>query len=185
MDELAYELASTRSSCGCATTPTADPRGNPWSSDGLEECLRLGADASAGRAATRGRASTRDGDWLIGTGMAAAGYPVAFFMPEQRARARIFADGSAVVQTSTQEFGTGGSTVMAQVAADALGVDLDAVRFRGRRHRPAEQLGRGRLGRGRMVSAAVHAAATALRDQLIAMAIADEHSPLHGADPAL
>ena len=35
-----------------------------------------------------------------------------------------------------------------------------------------------------MVSAAVHDAATALRDQLIALAVADEQSPLHGADPA-
>jgi xanthine dehydrogenase YagR molybdenum-binding subunit len=35
-----------------------------------------------------------------------------------------------------------------------------------------------------MVSAAVHAAATALRDQLVAHAIADEKSPLHGADPS-
>ena len=35
-----------------------------------------------------------------------------------------------------------------------------------------------------MVSAAVHAAATALRDQLVALAVADDDSPLHGADPA-
>ena len=33
-----------------------------------------------------------------------------------------------------------------------------------------------------MVSASVHAAATALRDKLVAMAIADSASPLHGAD---
>jgi|GEM_PF-6167402 len=36
-----------------------------------------------------------------------------------------------------------------------------------------------------MVSAAVHAAATALRDPLIARTIADARSPLHGADPHL
>ena len=35
-----------------------------------------------------------------------------------------------------------------------------------------------------MVSAAVHAAGTALRDQLVALAVADSASPLHGADPA-
>jgi xanthine dehydrogenase YagR molybdenum-binding subunit len=35
-----------------------------------------------------------------------------------------------------------------------------------------------------MVSAAVHNASTAVRDQLIALAVSDSQSPLHGADPA-
>ena len=61
--------------------------------------------------------------------MAAAAYPVALFMPAQHARARFFADGSAVVQTGTQEFGTGVLTAMTQVAADSLGLPLDSVRF--------------------------------------------------------
>ena len=61
--------------------------------------------------------------------MATAAYPVAFFMHTQRARAHLYADGSAVVQTATQEFGTGMATVMTQVAADGLGVDLRDVRF--------------------------------------------------------
>ena len=41
----------------------------------------------------------------------------------------------------------------------------------------------GSAGAG-MISAAVHSAATTLRDQLIAQAVADAGSPLHGADPA-
>ena len=39
--------------------------------------------------------------------MATAGYPIAFFMHTQWARARLFADGTAIAQTATQEFGTG------------------------------------------------------------------------------
>ena len=61
--------------------------------------------------------------------MAAAAYPVAFFMPTQHARARVYFDGSATVATSAQEFGTGTTTVMTQVAADALGLPMDAVRL--------------------------------------------------------
>jgi xanthine dehydrogenase YagR molybdenum-binding subunit len=39
--------------------------------------------------------------------MATAGYPVAFIMRTQRARAHLYADGTAVVATAAQEFGTG------------------------------------------------------------------------------
>jgi CO/xanthine dehydrogenase Mo-binding subunit len=61
--------------------------------------------------------------------MATAGYPVAFFMRTQRVRAHLYADGTAVLQTASQEFGTGTATVMTQVAADGLGLDLTSVRF--------------------------------------------------------
>ena len=47
----------------------------------------------------------------------------------QRARARLFADGSAAVQCGTQDFGIGSATAMTQVAADGLGVALHRVVF--------------------------------------------------------
>jgi xanthine dehydrogenase YagR molybdenum-binding subunit len=116
--------------------------------------------------------------------MAAAGYPVPLFMPVQRARARIYADGHAVVQAGTQEFGTGVMTAMTQVSADALGLPLAAVRFEcGDTDLPNISSAVGSAGAG-MISAAVHAAATALRDQLVAVAVGDQSSPLHGAAPA-
>jgi xanthine dehydrogenase YagR molybdenum-binding subunit len=109
---------------------------------------------------------------------------VPLFMPVQHARARIYADGSAIVETGTAEFGTGVGTVMTQVGADALGLPLEAVRFRaGDSDLPNTSSPVGSAG-ATMVSAAVHAAGTALRDRLVAMAVGDEGSPLHGADPA-
>jgi xanthine dehydrogenase YagR molybdenum-binding subunit len=124
----------------------------------------------------------RDGDWLIGHGMAAAGYPVPLFMPEQYARARIYGDGSVVVETGTAEFGTGVGTMMTQVAADALGVPVETVQYRlGDTDLPNTSAPVGSAG-ATMVSASVHAAATALRDKLVAIAIADSGSPLHGAN---
>jgi xanthine dehydrogenase YagR molybdenum-binding subunit len=105
-------------------------------------------------------------------------------MPEQRARARVYADGSASVETSTQEFGTGVGTMMTQVGADALGVALEAVTAGlGDTDMPNTSSAVGSAG-ATMVSAAVHAAGTALRDRLVAMAVADDGSALHGADPA-
>jgi xanthine dehydrogenase YagR molybdenum-binding subunit len=115
--------------------------------------------------------------------MATAAYPVYFPMQPQRARARLYADGSAVVQVGTQDFGTGSATAMTQVAADGLGVPLDRVRLEyGDTELPNTAAAVGSAGAG-MVSAAVHAATTALRDQLVAQASADDKSPLHGADP--
>jgi xanthine dehydrogenase YagR molybdenum-binding subunit len=181
MDELAYALGVDPVELRLRNHTPVDPRGNPWSSDGLPECLRLGAERFGWADRDPAPRGTRNGDWLIGTGMAAAGYPIAFFMPEQRARARIHADGSAVVQTATQEFGTGVLTMATQVAADALGVDLAAMEFQaGDSDLPNNSAAVGSMGSA-MVSSAVHASGTALRRRLIEMAVADDGSPLHGA----
>jgi xanthine dehydrogenase YagR molybdenum-binding subunit len=88
------------------------------------------------------------------------------------------------VETSTQEFGTGVATIMTQVGADALGLALEAVSAGlGDTDMPNTSSAVGSAG-ATMVSASVHAAGTALRAQLVATAVADEGSPLHGANPA-
>jgi xanthine dehydrogenase YagR molybdenum-binding subunit len=180
MDELAHELGIDPVELRLRNHTPVDARGNAWSSDGLPECLRRGAEVFGWSGRTPTPRARRDGDWLIGTGMAVAGYPVAFFMPEQRARARVHADGSAVVQTATQEFGTGVLTMATQVAADALGVDFEAMEFQaGDSDLPNNTAAVGSAGSA-MVSASVHAAGIALRDELVEMAIGDEGSPLHG-----
>jgi xanthine dehydrogenase YagR molybdenum-binding subunit len=105
--------------------------------------------------------------------MAAAAYPVAFFMHTQRARAHLYADGTAVVQTATQEFGTGMATVLTQVSADGLGIDLPNVRLEfGDTGFPSAGSPVGSNG-AMMVSAAVHNASTAVRDQLISLTVTD------------
>jgi len=185
MDELASELGIDPIELRLRNITDVDPNtGNPWSSYGLRECFERGADRFGWHTRNPRPCSERDGNWLIGTGMATAGYPVAFFMRTQRARAQLYFDGTAVVQTATQEFGTGMATVLTQVAADGLGVDLDNVRLEfGDTDLPAAGSPVGSNG-AMMVSAAVHNAATAVRDQLIALAASDSQSPLYGAGPA-
>ena len=185
MDELASELGIDPIELRLRNITDVDPNtGNPWSSYGLRECYERGARRFGWAGRNPQPRSERDGNWLIGTGMATAGYPVAFFMHTQRARAHLYADGTAIVQTATQEFGTGMATVMTQVAADGLGIDLRNVRFEfGDTDLPTAGSPVGSNG-AMMVSAAVHNAAIALRDQLIALAVGDSQSPLHGTDPA-
>jgi xanthine dehydrogenase YagR molybdenum-binding subunit len=185
MDELAAKLGIDPIDLRLRNLTDTDPNtGNPWSSFGLAECFEQGARRFGWEGRNPQPRSQRDGNWLIGTGMAAAAYPVAFFMRTQRARAQLYSDGTAVVQTATQEFGTGIATVMTKVAADGLGIDLANVRFEfGDTDLPAAGSPVGSNG-AMMVSAAVHNAANAVRDQLIALAVSDSKSPLHGADPA-
>jgi xanthine dehydrogenase YagR molybdenum-binding subunit len=185
MDELASELGIDPVELRLRNIADADPNtGHPWSSSGLRECLERGAARFGWAGRSPRPRSQREGNWLIGTGMATAGYPVAFFMRTQRARAHLYADGTAVVATAAQEFGTGMVTVLTQVAADGLGIDLRDVRLEfGDTDLPAAGSPVGSNG-AMMISAAVHNAATAVRDQLITLAVSDPRSPLHGADPA-
>ncbi|HEX5829832.1 MAG TPA: molybdopterin cofactor-binding domain-containing protein [Gemmatimonadaceae bacterium] len=186
MDELAYQLGLDPIELRLRSHADVDPvSGAPWSSKGLKECYQRGAERLGWHGRNPAPRSRRDGHWLIGSGMATAGYPVPAFpgLQPQRARARLYADGSVVIQCGTQEFGTGVATAMTQVAADALGVPLDSVHFEhGDTDLPNISAAVGSAGAG-MISAAVHTAATSLRDQLVARAIADGKSPLHGADP--
>jgi xanthine dehydrogenase YagR molybdenum-binding subunit len=74
--------------------------------------------------------SMRDGNVMIGYGMATATYPT----NRQKASAIVYLTEQngkphALVQTATQEIGTGTYTVMTQVAADALGLPVEQVRF--------------------------------------------------------
>ena len=172
MDELAYQLGIDPVELRLRNHADGRPQhGHPWSQRRARGVLRLRRRPLRLADRDPDAAAARDGNWLIGTGMAAAGYPVAFFMPPQRARARLYADGSAVVQAGTQEFGTGVLTAMTQVAADALGVSAGRTcRFEyGDTDLPNVAAAVGSAGAG-MISAAVHAAGTALRDQLIAQA---------------
>ncbi|MEU3304068.1 xanthine dehydrogenase family protein molybdopterin-binding subunit [Streptomyces sp. NPDC006678] len=185
MDELAWELGLDPIELRLRNISDHDPStGNPWSSTGLRECFERGAARFGWDRRTAEPGSRREGNWLIGTGMATAGYPVTPPANPQRARARLYADGTAVVQAATPDFGTGVATVMAQVAADGLGMPFDRCRFEnGDTDLPSIAAAVGSAGSG-MISAAVHSAATALRNQMITRAVADKGSPLYGAAPA-
>jgi xanthine dehydrogenase YagR molybdenum-binding subunit len=180
MDELAHRTGVDPVELRLRNHGAVDDRGHLWSSDGLPECLRLGAETFGWDRRDPAPRRRREGNWLIGTGMAAAAYPIAFFMPEQRARARLHADGSVAVGTAAAEFGTGVLTMATQVAADALGVAPAKVDFQaGDSDLPNATSTVGSAGAG-MIGSAVHAACSALREQLVGLAVSDPGSPLHG-----
>ena len=180
MDELAVALGIDPVELRLKNYAEQDPEsGKPWSSKSLRECYRVGAERFGwGKRSPKPRSMT-NGRWLTGYGMATATYPAR----QQAASclARILPDGRALVRAGSQEIGCGTYTIMAQVAADALGLAVDRVRFElGDTDMPPTPASVG-SATASSTGPAVNAAAMAARQKLVQMAIADAGSPLHGA----
>jgi len=180
MDELAWQLKMDPVALRLKNYAEVEPQdGKPWSSKALRECYETGAQRigwSRRKAAPR---SMREGNALIGLGMASATYPAN--RSEASAVARILPDGSAMVASGTQDIGTGTYTVMTQVASDALGFPPERIHFAlGDSSLPRAPVSGGSQSAA-SVSPAVQAAAQQVRDKLIALAIADHASPVYGA----
>jgi xanthine dehydrogenase YagR molybdenum-binding subunit len=69
----------------------------------------------------------RDGRWLIGWGMAAATYPMNYAPPPPGRG--LLPDGTAEVASAASDMGPGTWTSMTQVAAEALGLPIERVKF--------------------------------------------------------
>lgn len=104
-----------------------DPQ-RPFSRRQLVECLRSGADRFgwSQRNATPGQ--TRDGEWLVGYGVA-AGFRNNLLAPSG-ARVHLDDAGRVTVETDMTDIGTGSYTIIAQTAAEMLGVPLSHVEVR-------------------------------------------------------
>jgi xanthine dehydrogenase YagR molybdenum-binding subunit len=179
MDEMAYQLRMDPLALRLKNYAENEPQENkPWSSKALRECYQSGAAKFGWARRSPDPRSMRDGHTLIGMGVATATYPAN--RSEASAIARILPDGTAMVASGTQDLGTGTYTVMTQVAADTLGFAPENVRFAlGDSSLPKAPVSGGSQSAA-SVSPAVQAAASQVRDQLVAMALADSGSPLAG-----
>ncbi|MBK4737400.1 xanthine dehydrogenase family protein molybdopterin-binding subunit [Noviherbaspirillum pedocola] len=182
MDELAYELKMDPIALRLRNYAETEPeKGKPFSRKELRECYRQGAERFGWTRRDPRPMAMRNGNLLVGMGMATATYPAN--RKDARASARILADGSAVLASGTQDLGTGTYTVMTQVAADALGLPISRVRFElGDSSLPQAPVSGGSQSVA-SVAPAVQQAATAARTKLVGMALADRASPLFEAAP--
>jgi xanthine dehydrogenase YagR molybdenum-binding subunit len=179
MDELAVALNMDPLALRIKNYADADPQENkPFSGKSLHECYQIGAQKFGWSRRTSAPRSMREGNTLIGLGMATATYPAN--RSEAAAVARILPDGTAMVASGTQDIGTGTYTVMTQVAADALGFAPENIHFAlGDSTLPRAPVSGGSQSAA-SVSPAVRDAATQARSQLIALALADQASPVYG-----
>ncbi|MDP9823812.1 xanthine dehydrogenase family protein molybdopterin-binding subunit [Nocardioides massiliensis] len=127
MDELAEACGLDPIELRVRNEPATDPEtGKPWGDRRLVECLHRGAEAFGWAERPREPRATADGEWWVGTGVASATYP-ASVAPGNAARVTALADGRYGVAIGAVDIGTGARTVLAQIAADALGCPVEAI----------------------------------------------------------
>jgi xanthine dehydrogenase YagR molybdenum-binding subunit len=130
VDEMAEKLGLDPIAFRALNDTQVDPEKpeRPFSQRQLTECFRVGADRFgwSKRDPTPGR--MRDGRWLVGIGVAAAFRNN--LLTKSAARVRLDGSGIVTVETDMTDIGTGSYTIIAQTAAEMMGVPIEKVRVR-------------------------------------------------------
>jgi xanthine dehydrogenase YagR molybdenum-binding subunit len=180
MDELAY--AAGVDPLALRLVNHADKEamyGRPFTSKELREALLAGAERFGWAARLPVPCSMREGQELVGWGMATGVWEAPF--EKTAARVRLAADGTLEVACAMTDIGTGTATVMAQVAGDTLGVPLERIRVQlGDSELPEAPVEGGSCGAA-SAGAAVHLACLTLGAQLHNIASKMTPSPIADA----
>jgi len=183
MDELAEQLGLDPVELRIRNEPPVDPEnGRPFSQRQLIRCLKEGAQLFGWDRRLPKPGQVRDGRWLVGLGMAAA-IRGNFLLPA-KCSFSVDAEGTITVRQGMTDIGTGTYTVLAQIAAETLGVPLGKVVVEiGDSELPPAPGSGGQFGAATAGSAAL-AAGMNLRKAIAELATGDPASPLHAGDPA-
>ena len=164
MDEMAEKLGLDPIEFRIANDTQVDPEkpNRPFSQRRFIECLRTGSQRFGWSQRNPRPAQVRDGRWLVGIGVAAA------FRNNQvmksAARVRLDSRGIVTVETDMTDIGTGSYTIIAQTAAETMGVSLEKVLVKlGDSKFPVSSGSGGQWG-GNSSTAGVYAACMKLRD---------------------
>jgi xanthine dehydrogenase YagR molybdenum-binding subunit len=175
MDELADKFDLDPIELRIRNEPSEDPEKHiPYSSRHLINCMQEGARRFGWDKRNVKPGQVRDRHWLVGMGMAAAtrGNPLRL----SKANIRLDPDGNATVRMAMTDIGTGTYTILAQIAAEMLGLPTERVRVKlGDTDFPLAAGSGGSWGAGSSGSA-LFEACSALREKLARAA---------GIDPAM
>ena len=179
MDELAVALGMDPLALRLKNYAETDlEEQKPYSSKSLRACYLLGAGKFGWSQRNPTPGAVREGNELVGVGMATATYPTN--RSAASAVARLSGDGSATVQSGSQDLGTGAYTIFTQLSAETLGLPVERVHFDlGDTNMPPTPVSGGSQTTA-SVGSAVYAACQAVIAKAIAMAVADKASPLAG-----
>jgi xanthine dehydrogenase YagR molybdenum-binding subunit len=127
MDELAEKLGMDPVQLRIVNDSQVDPSNpaRPFSTRKLVECLRTGAARFGWDRRSAKHGALRDGQWLIGMGVASAIRSAR--TRDSGARARLDATGIVTIETDMTDIGTGSYTILAQTAAEMMGVGIDRI----------------------------------------------------------
>jgi len=166
MDEMAEKLKMDPVTFRVINDTTVDPekRSRKFSQRRFVDCMRMGAERFGWSKRNAKPAQVRDGRWLVGMGVASA-FRNNLNM-KSAARVRLERDGSVTVETDMTDIGTGTYTIIAQTAAEMLGLPLERVNVRlGDSSFPVSSGSGGQWG-GNSSTAGVYAACVKLREQI-------------------
>ncbi|WP_431257088.1 aldehyde oxidoreductase molybdenum-binding subunit PaoC [Roseateles chitinivorans] len=168
IDEIAEKVGMDPVQFRIVNDTQVDPEKpeRPFSQRRLTECLRTGAERFgwSRRAAPGQRREGPGGRWLIGLGVAAA-FRNNIVM-KSAARVRLDRRGIVTVETDMTDIGTGTYTILAQTAAEMMGVGLEQVVVRlGDSALPVSAGSGGQWGANSSASG-VYAACVALREAI-------------------
>jgi xanthine dehydrogenase YagR molybdenum-binding subunit len=157
--------------------------GKPFSSKALRECYAQGAAHFGWSGRPQAPRQLRDENGMLtGWGMGTACFPALMF--EARARAAIRRNGTGLMEIGAHDMGQGAWTALAQISADALGLDYEHIEFRsGRSDLPDSGIGGGSAHTA-TAGAAIHDAGANVIAKLAELATGDQRSPLFGAGNA-
>jgi xanthine dehydrogenase YagR molybdenum-binding subunit len=162
-------------------TDTHPTEGMPFSARSLVECFDAVSD-SFGWTDRPATATRTDGDWMVGYGCATATYPTNILA--SNARIRMQGTGHAYVELAAHDVGTGTYTILAQIAAQRLGLDIGAVDVvMGEADLPVAPLSGGSTTAA-SAGSAVDDACRRIATQLASAMAAQADTPLSGLDPA-
>ena len=126
MDELAIKLNLDPIDLRLRNyTDTDESENKPFSSKHLRECYQTGAERFGWSKRNPKVGSMREGDLILGWGMASCTWPA--FSGGAQVHVRLLADGSARVSCGTQDIGTGTYTIFAQVVAQKTGLPMEKI----------------------------------------------------------
>ena len=180
MDALSYELRMDPLALRLKNYADLDPTsGLPYSTKELRACYEQGAARFGWERRAQAPRSMRDGHELIGWGMATGTWDALQMFA--RASAVLHADGSLVVSSAASDIGTGTYTAMCIIAAEAMGMPLEQVKFQlGDSSLPVAPV-EGGSSHVATVGSAVQGVCEKLRKRLFKLAKAAPASPLASA----
>jgi xanthine dehydrogenase YagR molybdenum-binding subunit len=168
MDEMAEKLGLDPVELRVRNDTQADPEkaNRPFSQRQLVACLRLGAERFGWTRRNTRPGALRQGRWLIGHGMASAFRNN--LLVKSGARVRLDRRGHVTVETDMTDIGTGSYTILAQTAAEMMGVGVKDVTVRlGDSSYPVSAGSGGQFGANNSTSG-VYAACVKLREAVAA-----------------
>ncbi|OXS30901.1 xanthine dehydrogenase family protein molybdopterin-binding subunit [Streptomyces sp. XY006] len=180
LDELAHALAMDPVELRKRNWSSRNmDNGQEWGSNHLRECYDRAASMFGWSRRDPRPGSMRDGDELVGWGMATSAH-TAGGRPGSGARITIGTDGKVLVQVGTQDIGTGTYTIMTQIAGEVLGMPLSAITFDLGDSAFPQSYTSGASTTAPGVGSAVKRVCTAARRAVIDLAVAQPGSPLRG-----